>query len=568
MQAEFLRDRALPLSVATWLAGVVAWAVAAAVAFRSSLMSSFDVVSGNLGDGRLITYLHEHLFNTLRGRDGLLSPPFYYPQPNVLGYTDAFLLDALPYSALRAIGLDAFLAMQLLAITLSLCCFFASLIVCRRYLRLTPAIAVAAAVLITFPNNLMFKTTEAHPNFFAVYYVPCIVLLALWAVESFPRLGGWLLLRASLVGLAYGLLFATSFYVAWLFALTVLIGLGGLFAMRPRQTIALLRNYPRACGAVALAALAGFAVGAVPVLMIYMPVLHEQAGRSFRDFISFAPFPKDVINVGTQNLAWGWLVDRLLGDVQHERALAVTPLLTATLLALLVRLRLRTDPAAPVPWPVVFGTICAVVWAVSWLLTLRIGTFSAFWLPAHLIPGGVAIRAGNRIQLLVHVWVVAGLAVLLQHWLDTAPAAALRARRRIAALAIAACLVEQISLQAPNLPRREELARLASVPAPPGECQAFLVDAGQANDGKQWDAMMISARIGLPTLNGDSGWMPQGWRLEDREVDYLDAARDWIARSGLTARVCLYQRQARRWTQFEAVPAGRGPHTTDAAPAD
>jgi hypothetical protein len=117
----------------------------------------------------------------------MLSPPFCYLQKHALGYTDAFLLDAMPYSALRVIGLDPLLAMQLLAIPLSLCCFFASLIVCRRHLRLGPGISICAPTLITFPNNLMFKTAEAHPNFFGLYYVPCIVLLTLWAVDDFPR---------------------------------------------------------------------------------------------------------------------------------------------------------------------------------------------------------------------------------------------------------------------------------------------------------------------------------------------------------------------------------------------
>src|SRR5262249_21143552 len=157
--------------------------------------SSFDVVFGGRGDGRMIVYLHEHLFNALRGRADFLSPPIFYPQKHVLGFTDAFVLDVLPYAALRMIGLDPFLSVQIWAVILSFFCFLASLIIGTRYLRLRSGFAIAASALVTFPNNLMFKTAIAHINFFSLYYLPCILLLALWGVEDFPQLSRTSLIR-------------------------------------------------------------------------------------------------------------------------------------------------------------------------------------------------------------------------------------------------------------------------------------------------------------------------------------------------------------------------------------
>ncbi|MFT4275401.1 MAG: hypothetical protein QM576_03500 [Rhodopseudomonas sp.] len=544
-----LRDRATAPTPPILIAALAAWFAAAAVAFRSSLLTSFAMIFGNNGDGRLIAYLHEHLFAALMGRTELLSPAFYFPQPNVLGYTDAFLLDALPYAGLRELGLDPFLASQFLAIALSLCCFTASFMIGLRYLRLGPTFATCAAALATFPSNLMFKTAEAHPNFFALYYVPCLVLLALWAVEDFPSWTKWSLLRAGGFGLGYGLLFATSFYVAWLFALTLLFGLGTLAVLRGREAIALLRRHPGSCAALIGAAIAGFAIGAIPLMMIYLPALQQHAGRSFRDYVGFAPFPTDLINVGLRNLMWGWLVERLIGEAQHERALAVTPLMTAALMILLLRLR-RAAPGRPMPWQLRFASVCVAVWGLSWLVTLRVGTFSAFWLPYHLVPGAVAIRGGDRIQLLVNLWIVAGLVVMLQYWLDCVPRAAGARRRLIAGVVVALCLIEQINLQPTGLARRDELARLASVPAAPPQCGAFMVDAGTPSDGKQWDAMWISAKLGLPTLNGDSGWAPPGWRLNDPTIDYDEAVRLWIAKTNLDVALCRYDRSTRQWSAY------------------
>ncbi|MGP9812132.1 hypothetical protein ACTZWT_11525 [Rhodopseudomonas sp. NSM] len=569
MPVTTLRDQAGSLGLRTLLAGLVAWAAAAAIAFRSSLLSSFDWIFGSPGDGRLIAYLHEHLFNALRGRAEFLSPPFYFPQKNVLGYTDAFLLDILPYSALRTLGLDPFLASQVFAIALSLACFVASLVILVRYLRLSPAIAICAAVLITFPNNLMFKTAEGHPNFFALYYVPCIMLLALWAIEDFPRPTRWSLVRAALAGLLFGLLFSTLFYVAWLFVFTALFALCAVAVLRWRAMVALLWTNIRPCAAMLAAAALGFAVGVAPLVVIYLPALHELSGRSYREFLSYAPFPKDLINVSHTNLMWGWLVDLLLGKTDHERVLAVTPLLTAAAVALVVVVRRARRPGEAMPWQLVVGVACVAVWALSWLFTFRVGTFSVFWIPYQIVPGAVAIRAAGRIQLLVHLWMVTGLAVLLHYWITTAPLGRLRTRQAIAALVLAVCLIEQINLQPGELSRRDELARLAAVPAPPADCEVFVVNSGPPSDIslKEVDAMWISMRIGLPTINGNSGWSPPGWRLDDKQMDYDDALRRWIKLAGVTQRICQYQRDAGFWSAYDPNPpalrptAAAGPRT-------
>jgi hypothetical protein len=568
-----LRDHALPLTPLALLAAAAAWALCAAIAFRSALLSGFDVVFGNNGDGRLITYLHEHLYQALRGRAEFLSPPFFYPQKDILGYTDAFVLDALPYAALRGLGVDPFLALQLVAIALSFCCFASVTVIGRRYLRLHPALAICAGLLITFPNNLMFKTANAHPNFFALYYVPLLVLLALWAVEDFPRPTRWSQLRAACCGLLYGLLFSTSFYVAWLFAITLVIAIATLIVLLPQQCLAFVRGHVVALGRLCLPALLGLIAGLIPVWLIYQPVLRATAGRTFRDYLGFAPFPKDLPNVGDQNLLWGWLIDGVGLPSVGDHMLSVTPGMTLITLLLLYWTN-KNRESGDRRWPVVYGLICATVWAVSWLLTFRIGTFSPFWLLYHSVPGAAAIRVGGRIQLLTNLWVVTGLAVLLQHAWPAAWPQRAGARLAVTSLIVAFCLLEQVNLRDGSLPRRAELDRLAAVTPPPARCEAFLVDArdDQGYGVREFDAMWISLRVGLPTINGNSGWSPPGWRLADPDTDYDDAARRWIEQTHMTKHVCRYQRDTRAWSDFEPqapapspIPPALQP-TADAAP--
>ena len=183
-----LRDRAQPVPCSLVAVGVLAWAGGATVFFRYPLFSSFGLIFGERGDGRMLVYFHEHLFNALRGKAQLVSPGFFYPVPDTLGMAPAFLLNLVPYAILRDIGCDPFLAFQLLLVVLSLVCFVACLVIATRYLQVRAWIALCAAGLVTFANNLSIKAGVGHTNLLLLYYVPCIAAIALWGIEDFPGL--------------------------------------------------------------------------------------------------------------------------------------------------------------------------------------------------------------------------------------------------------------------------------------------------------------------------------------------------------------------------------------------
>ncbi|MEA2783151.1 MAG: hypothetical protein QOK29_4695, partial [Rhodospirillaceae bacterium] len=199
-----------------------------------------------------------------------------------------------------------------------------------------------------------------------------------------------------------------------------------------------------------------------------------------------------------------------------------------------------------------FAIAGIIVLFTGWLLTMRVGSFSLFWLPHRLIPGAGAIRVGGRMQILVNLWIVAGLALLVDRWLRTGQ---LRNRyvANIAAVAVFLfCMVEQIDLIHVGLHRASFLNELAAVPAPPKECHSFLIMGARnrPSDSDQNDATWISMKTGLPTLNGTSGWYPPSWNLNSPSIDYLTAARDWIEASNLPGQVCLYDKGTRRWSPF------------------
>jgi len=56
--AARLGESVSPIALRTMLAGMAVWAIGVAYSFRQTLLSSFDVMTGDRGDARLIVYLH------------------------------------------------------------------------------------------------------------------------------------------------------------------------------------------------------------------------------------------------------------------------------------------------------------------------------------------------------------------------------------------------------------------------------------------------------------------------------------------------------------------------------
>jgi hypothetical protein len=547
----WLRGHIKPISWAVLAAGVAVWAAGAAIFFRYPLFSQFDLVFGEGGDGRMLVFLHEHIYNVLRGHAQFASPPYFYPQQATLGLGPAFLLSSPPYAMLRLLGCDPFLSFQLDLILLSLACALATLVICVRYLQIRPSIALCAVALIAFSNNLFVKAGVGHSNLLTVYFVPGIVVLALWGLEDFPRITARSISRVALAAALYALLFSTDVYAAWMFGLTLIIAGGIVVLILRGRLVSLVRDNMRPLAVVLAPAAAAFLIAFIPFLLIYLPVRTFAPLRDYREYIMFAPFPVDLFNVSPWNLVWGAIVEQFIAGRGGEHLLAVTPGMTA--LTLLLFVMARRGAVAMERWRTIVVVAAIGVWLIGWLLTARIGTVSGFWLVRYLVPGALGIRAGMRLQLVTNFWIVIALALLLEHWLTTAQGR-VKTRALCASGILAFCLVEQINLLDNSRIRRSaESAFLAAVPPPPAPCRAFYVVPRRPPSRSyldETDAMMIAQHIGLPTLNGLSGWFPPGWDLLRRGVDHEGLVRQWIARSGLTEQVCSYDVAKRQWALF------------------
>jgi hypothetical protein len=379
-----------------------------------------------------------------------------------------------------------------------------------------------------------------------------------------------ILLLGFTAGLLLGLTFATGYYMAWFFVFFL------VFAIPPYLVLSwdTIRDYfrdtparKRAKMSLAGAAI-GFGLGALVVAWIYLPALSALKSLTKTNYMANAATFRDIINVSDGNLMWGWLlrashvipIHRLQMTELH---LAVTPLLVIVVAAgniILFRRRhtsMYCRTAAALCSAIFFG------YAMLYLCTITIrGTTSIFFFVQDFVPGAVAIRFGFRSQVLSAGFMSLAFAAAAEAYIRLGNDRSVGWRwlkvpaRDIAVLVVAAILaLEQVDLHSlARLNRIREETMLADTPPPPVECRVFAIynDSSRMLQAIHTDAMRISQRFEIPTVNGYSGGNPPGWDFGNVwESTYLDKVRRWVRDKKVAGPLCLYDATVKRWRRID-----------------
>jgi hypothetical protein len=526
-----------------WLAPAL-FAAGFMLVFRGWLFTGFDGAIGDLEDGYIAIALVEHWHHVLTGAAHWTDPVFFYPQRGTLGYTDAFFLLGLVAAPLRIIGADSFTAYMLALAALAAAGFFGFHRLATRHFGLPAGAAAIGAFLFCFGNVDAVKLI--HVQSYCAMLLPglCDLVLSGWRSER----------RGMLFGAAAGLfcaaLFLTSFETAWFFGCYLIVltllhpAVFGLAATR-----ALAREMMTSRRPLVLAAAGGFAIGIVPFLVLYLPVLLAGHSRDFAEVASNMAEWRDLANVTPENAVWGLLL-KWLGIAGRpdrpvwEAELAFTPAVLAVFIAGVAMLALRARGALAERDRYLLILGAAVV--VFWLLQMEYFGFRPWRAVWALVPGGSAIRYTFRSQLVANLFVCLVVARLL---------AGMAGRPGKTVLLCGFLVVEQINLVwPPTVSRRAALAWIEAVPPPPAGCRLFYLTPGGEPGGpiapeRQAAAMLFAEIRNIPTVNGYSSWFPDGWALDEpASPAYPAAVRDWAQRRGIAQGLCALELPAGRWT--------------------
>ena len=529
------------------------WTIGALVFFRSAFGSGFDRIMGNAGDARLQVFGHEHWVQVLRGHESWTNPRFFFPIKGVLGYSDTFILNEVFYAPLRAVGCDEFLAFQWTIVLMSLAGFFAFFTFLRRTLWLSASVCAALSATFVFANAIYIKA--GHLQLYSLYWLPVLMLVMLSAANGRRRLVR--LGSGFLSGCLLGLLFLSTYYVAWFAVFGTSIFCAGLLALRIRAVglracaVALQRHL----GAVATSAV-GFVLAMIPFATVYLPVLRASGGRTYSDAMLYAARPADVVNLSGTNYLWGPTMRALLSAARlanTEVSLAVTPVLAVAALAFgALSIRGRSAKrrfAADV-------SIAAAVTLVALiLLPVKFGWGSLWRIPWTLVPGAVGIRAIDRVAMLGGLFAVVAVAAGFQSRGAATSSSSRTPRMRRIGVASLLCLFlfEQFNVGENSFVDRSDEINMLTVSAePPPACGSFYIIDSAPDQVPFYqssiDAMLISQHFRLPTVNGYSGQFPLGYSLIDPgSPGYVEQVHLWADTHDLRSGLCSYDRATRAW---------------------
>ncbi len=282
------------------------WGIGFAWFFRGWLFENGDGIWGDQGDARLLIAWLEHWHRWFTGAEAdWRSPPFFFPERNVLGFSDAYFLYAVPYSLSRQFD-RSLLGLHVCdgwTIRGRLCEFHATrgrALASQHSCCWRRGISVC---LCEHDGGQGRPRAELLRHAVTGHFRSCRrgVSPERLAIKAACCRGGGSARTYLFYGLSYGLV---------LFA-ACRLRVPSVFDRMRSRTMGLsardLRRASRRC----LCIPGRIAFGILPFLILYGPVLLSGLRRSINDHRVYAPRFTDIINVGPGNAIWGRLLEWL-----------------------------------------------------------------------------------------------------------------------------------------------------------------------------------------------------------------------------------------------------------------
>lgn len=495
---------------------------------------------GDLGDARLNAYFLENIYQCLAGSSpSLWHLPMFWPFPYVGGFSDNLFGASPIYLAARSCGCneeDAFQFWFLASYLVNfLSCYYA-----LKLVNLRTSSATFGALIFTFA--LPVAAHSGHAQLSYRFGVPLAVAYALRFLSSgdvkyLVPVAGWTVWQ-----------FYCSIYIGFFLSVllasisVVFIALSWWtrsvnwksFTTRLRISWGRMSHKMRVMNVGIISIL-----GAIQVVL-FIPYLSVSQlygfSRETAEIAMMLPRPESYF---LADGSWIWKPgNTIFADLpmrhEHQMFVGLVPIAFGIIGAILVISKRAGRSAASV-----LGGLLVVV-----IITLYVGGLS-LWMVFCQLPLASAIRAMTRIDLVLLFAVAFLAAVGWQHCMQ-----ALGKKANVLGIGVfAAMLIEFSAMSVVATPKaawRERLIAKDSLLPSELESDSVLFFAQQESSppyAEELDAMLVSLKRGLATLNGYSGNLPHGYRSEfgDDFSELFRRLHAWLAFSGPSHRESGYE---------------------------
>jgi hypothetical protein len=520
----------------------------------AQFFSAFDRFFGDRGDVRGQLYFCEHWYRALSGKASLLSPGIFSPTKGTLAYSDLLLGYGVPYSLFRALGFDMFSSFEILIILTAFLSYCAAFWLLYKTLAFRLAPSIVGAMFFAFSSPKFFQLIHVQLQF--VVLLPVIFALLITfgkQAQTLDQKRAAILL--SLAAVCFDLQIATGFYFAWFFVFwsTIFFMLALAFTRTRRFIVAVCRKFWRAISVAAAVLLLGF----LPTFLVYLPQARAENFFRYEFLLQLIPHWRSLMWMGGGNYLWGWLTRALApnpipgawGELQIGIGLVSSITWIALIIATIWLSRGGRDANTQVGK--LFVALMILTCSLFYVIGFRYAGHSPWYIIYRFFPAAGALRGVSRYVIFLTLPMSIGFAYLLDRGLDFASRQETLIRKRAwtaAVLLLGGLIVfEQFGLPklgGDGFSVRYERAYLAANAAKlPQGCEAFYIALGPVGKRSmpeyQYDAMMLSAITGVPTLNASSSLFPKDWDLYTVSLpDYETKVNNWIASQKIAGKVC------------------------------
>ena len=529
--------------------------------FRHVLGAGSDFLISDRADGRLTNLLTEHWWHVFCGKERFSEIAIFFPHETAFGYTDLFLGYGIIFSLFRLLGLNMFLSFKWTLILIHVFGTLSMFYLLKKRLHCGTLWSLFGTVAFCFSDT--FARFLIHPQLDALSFLPLLLVFGIGFVENQGDRK-----KRRLYACAFLFWFAMITYTSWYVACFT-----GIFLLILLITFLLVLRFRRVSLPVSFREMAAqawkeflayllFAVLLfIPFLKIYIPVLRESSGYSYRTCVDYLPEMIDIINVTEGNWMLGKLI-RFLRLSSRGYSFEVNEgfsiiLLALFLLTMILVFRKRAlsvaegEENAECKQGFLCSVYLAIVITLMCVVRLSANGVSLWAFIYYLIPVARSVRAVARFLL----WLSFPMAVAVS-WVSDRTFS----KRN---LLIPICAVVLLFLSNINLSgvahywtESKELAFIDAVAPPPTEAEVFYItDSAKTGDPDymyQVDAFEIADHFSLKTINGYSGQMPPGWDgIWGVCSDWYEASvSDWVNEHDLK-NVYAYDRAENIWLPYE-----------------
>lgn len=512
--------------------------------FRNILFT--DALIGDSGDTRLNNLILEHWYRVVMGQESFADLIIFYPKKNTITYTDMLCGYAIPYIFLRIIGIGLYNANKIVLIFIHSMGSLGVVLLLRKVMDYNWFSTIIGVILFSLSNAVFVQA--GHSQLYTVSMVPFLII---FIILFFSNIKGNKITKKKFgfgIIVAYVFIMYTSFYIAFFSALLVIIYGVVVFTMADKRKLMIdlkdffILNYRM----IICYILFSFII-MLPFFYLYLPTLKEFGVRNW-DGISL-PSLIDYIGVSSDSYMYAAYKSKfnLSENIELSTGIPIFTSLIFVLCYLWIRKKYYSGDQKEYFY---IRALCITV-VLTWILLLKSGSYSLWWVVYKFIPGGGAIRAPFRINLIIALF-IAVIAASVFHYYGT------KLKRAYIPFALLCGVVLLFdNLTASGVPSywnvKDMTSQIDKVSEPPEDCKVVLL----INSGAEMSfhdsnllAWEIANKFHLKTVNGYSGQFPKEWPVNNYvyNENSLFGMCNWIDNYDLED-VYAYDLATGRWSK-------------------